>query len=377
MVSLRGGARRGVLAAPPALRPRLGRRTRSAVWLCLAARVVVGQVPEAARAAPASGRGLHCDSEAAAALTDRARSLVADPLAAANHFERAYRSCPSRSALLLEASRVLSDSRHFDAAIEMAGRFLALAPASLPGLVLKANAEFMAQRFEEAKVTARSALEIDPDSADALKLLGNACYLLGDAARAESVLLRLLDRHPDDSGGAYMLGRIYYQENRFSLAAAQFQRVLGLEPASYKAYDNLALCYEALGETERAVRHYLAAIQLVETAHPGYDWPYANLANLLIDRGDLQQGFDAASTAAKRNPSRARNFYLAGKALAKQGRRKEALEWLERSAGLDPGYPEPLYWLGQVRTRLGDREGARRALAAFRAAKADEPDETR
>ncbi len=80
-----------------------------------------------------------------------------------------------------------------------------------------------------------------------------------------------------------MLGRIYYQEARLDYAVGQFQRVLKINPRSYKAYDNLGLCYEALGDTELAIRYYLAAIKLVEKDHPEYDWPYANLANLLVD----------------------------------------------------------------------------------------------
>ncbi len=360
-------ARRAAAGGAPA--GSRGREAALAAWLGAAVAAVPGL--------PAAEAALPCDSDAVRALKQRARAPATQPEAAADLLEQAFRACPEQAGLLLEAARLLASSQEFDEAAATASRFLAGAPRSLPGLVVKANAELMAQRFEDADESARRALEIDPRSAGALKVRGNARYFLGDAAQAEQAFLKLLDSYPEDSSGAYMLGRIYYQEERFSLAAAQFQRVLRLEPASYKAYDNLGLCFEALGETERAVRHYLAAIQLVESAHPSYDWPYANLASLLIDRGDFQKGLDAASTAARRNPSGARNFFLAGKALAKLGRSRDSLRWLERATELDPAYAEPLYWLGRVRSRLGDEEGARRALSDFRAAKASEPDDIR
>src|SRR5207247_2844827 len=99
------------------------------------------------------------------------------------------------------------------------------------------------------------------------KIEGNAEYLLGNVSAAESRLIELLDRRPNDEEGAYMLGRIYYQEGRVDHAIGQFERVLKVNPRSYKAYDNLGLCYEARGENEKAVRHFLTSIKLVEKDH--------------------------------------------------------------------------------------------------------------
>ena len=81
-----------------------------------------------------------------------------------------------------------------------------------------------------------------------------------------------------------MLGRIYYMQGRIDYAVGQFQRVLKVNPQSYKAYDNLGLCYQALGDTGLATRYFLTAIKMVETDHPDYDWPYANLADLLLEK---------------------------------------------------------------------------------------------
>jgi len=347
------------------------------LWILIPSAIVAGQSTEGSFAERSPEPTEACDSVAVDNLVGRARSAVTEPLAAANLLREAFEACPERADLLRGSISALVGAREFEAAILTANEYLAGSPDSIPILAAKANAEFMDQRFEAATETAGRALELDPDNAPALKVYGNALYLSGDSSGAVNALLRLLDRYPDDHDGAYMLGRIYYQENRFSLAAAQFQKVIKLDPRSYKAYDNLGLCHEALGDKDEAVRNFLAAIELVETKEPQYDWPYANLANLLIDTNDLQRGFEAASKAASRNPQSARNFFLAGKALVRQGKFHQSLRWLERSSALDPTYAQPLYWLSRVYTRLGDVSKAKRALADFQAAKAKEPDERR
>ena len=318
-----------------------------------------------------------CDSAVAERLARRARSPATSPLEAARQLQQAHQACPDDAALLLEAAVRLAKDRRYDESLKIAAQVLAQSPGSTEALLFKANTELMAQRFQDAAGTASEILSRHGDHATAMKLQGNATYFLGEASRAEEIFLRLLDKHPSDSEAAYMLGRIYYQEGRVDHAAAQFQKVLRLAPNSYRAHDNLGLCYEALGKTEMAVQSFLAAIRLVETAHPDYDWPYANLASLLIDQGDPDRGYDAAFTAAKRNPRSARNFFLGGKALMMLGRNEEALRWLGRSTGLDPADSRPWYLLSQIHARLGDDESARQAVAEFLKAKANEPDTRR
>ncbi len=326
------------------------------------------------------GRGAvapSCDSASADRLASQARQPALDPAEAGKLLAEAYRACPARNGILLEAARALARARDFDRAVQLAREFLDQDADSVPGLLVAADIQLRAQRFEDASSTAAAVLRRDPGNATAMKLLGNSTYFLGQSAEAEGIFLRLLDRYPADTEAAYMLGRIYYQENRFGHAAAQFQKVVRLDPRNHKAYDNLGLCHEALGETEKAIQHFLAAIQIVEAEHPDYDWPYANLASLLIDQGDLQRGYEAAGTAARRNPYSARNFYLGGKALAGLERIEDARKWLERSARLDPAYTEPVYLLARIYGLLGEDELAKRSIKRFRELKAVEPDERR
>lgn len=345
--------------------------------LRLGAGAAVLAVAVAAQPAPRDASGLGCDDLRAEQLAEQARSPALAATAAANLLRQAWRACPQRGGLLLQGARMLLAGGEHQLAGEAALEYLDLHPDSVPALEVQATSDLMAQRFERALATSAEILRHAPRNPTAMKVRGNALYLLGQPSRAQAAFLRLLDLNPSDSDGAYMLGRIYYEDQRFDLAAAQFQKVIRLDPRSYKAYDNLGLCFEALGDAERAIRHYLAAIQIVEQDRPEYDWPYANLANLLIEENDPQRGFDAASTAARLNPESARNFFLGGKALTRLGRHREAVRWLERSAALDRDYPQPLYLLGQTYQRLGNQELAERSFKAFESAKSRETDEIR
>lgn len=294
---------------------------------------------------------------------------------AAMSFQEAFDLCPSRHSILLQLSEANVRRREFGLAIGAARTFIELEPASADGELALANAYFTAQRLPEALREVEVVLKSQPSEPTALKLKGNIEYLLGHSEQAFETFMALLDQHPEDEEGAYMLGRIYYQEGRIEQAAGQFQRVLRIDPKSYKAFDNLGLCYQALGDREMATRYFLTAIKLAEDSAANYDWAYANMAELLLQKGDADKAFAAASNAADRNPNSSRDFYLGGKALAQLGRKELSANWLERSVALDPKYPEPLYLLAKIYTEMGEPAKAKEALQKFRMAKAAAPRE--
>jgi tetratricopeptide (TPR) repeat protein len=274
---------------------------------------------------------------------------------------------------LLDLSRTYTSKRDFGRAISAAQEYLKQDPNSVPGKVALANAYFMAQRFTEAKQVALDILHSEPGNGPALEIKGNAEYLLGDVTSAINTFIDLLEKQPTNEDAAYMLGRIYYQEGRTDQAIGQFQRVLKLNPRAYKAYDNLGLCYQAKGDANTASRYFVTAISLVAKDHPEYDTVYANLAELLLNTGNNEKAFDAASKATDRNPYSARDFYLGGKALERLGKLELSLNWLQRSAALDPNYAEPQYLLAHIYRQLGDRDKAEEAQKKFLEAKAKTP----
>lgn len=280
-------------------------------------------------------------------------------------------------AAVAQSAREALGKRQFDTAIQRFEQAHSACPADQALLLELGNAYFMAQHFARAREVAIEVLRSDPASATALEIKANSEYLEGDSAAAIATFIDLLERHPERADAAYMLGRIYYQEGRVDQAIGLFERVLRLNPDSYKAYDNLGLCYEVKGDNQKATQYFLTAIKLVQKDHPEYDTAYADLAELLLKTGDNRKAFDAASMAANRNPASARNFYLGGKALEQLGKTDLSLNWLQRSAALDPNYPQPLYALALIYHKLGEEQKSAEARKKFLEAQAKAPGKPR
>jgi tetratricopeptide (TPR) repeat protein len=269
------------------------------------------------------------------------------------------------------------DERRYDAAAQEFARAVTACGSGAPLLLALGQAQLLAQRPAEA---IESLDRIRSDSTEyvaALKVKAKALYLLARDAEAEETLKRASARAPKDAEIPYSLGRIYYQQSRHAEAAEMFRRATTLDPGDYKAWDNLGLTSEALGDVAQAQQHYLKAISLVYKGHPEYDVVYANFADLLIKLGDFQRAFDLAAEAAQRNPREPRNLFLAGKALVQAGRIDLSVRWFEQAITLDPDYPEPHYLLSQALRKLGRLADADRELKSFQAAAARAPKERR
>lgn len=279
----------------------------------------------------------------------------------------------------IDEGRQQFTAKQFDFAAGSFTRALEVCPSSErePILLALARSQLIAQKPQEALQTLQQIVKANPRDTAALKLRSDAEYLLGhDEEAAQSLIAaREIDRRNPEF--PYALGRIYYQQHRYADAVPQFQAALLLDPKSYKAYDNLGLCYEAIGDEERAALNYRKALDLVYKDHPDYDWVYANYAELLMKQGLYEKAFQFAAEAASRNPASARDCYLTGKALTKLGKWELSMRWLKRAAELDSRYAEPHYLLAQAYRKQGSEAEALRELDQFKKLASSQPRERR
>ena len=269
------------------------------------------------------------------------------------------------------------EARQYDQAAQQFARALKACGDSPALLLASGQAQLLSQHPAEAIAALDRIAAGDSNYVPALKVKAKALYLLQRDREAETVLQRAAERAPGDAEIPYDLGRMYYQQQRHAEAAEAFRKATVLDPLAYKAWDNLGLTAEALGDVAQAQQHYLKALAIVHKDHPRYDVVYANFADLLIKLGNYQRAFDLAAEAAQRNPDDPRNFFLTGKALVQLGQDGVSVRWLEQAGALNPDYPEPFYVLAQVYRRLGRADDAARALKAFQSAKARAPRERR
>ncbi|MBI1940271.1 MAG: tetratricopeptide repeat protein [Acidobacteria bacterium] len=285
--------------------------------------------------------------------------------AAIEDFRSALELCPERRSTVLELAQAYSGARRFGEAEQAAKQFLTGNPRSEEGQFLLAYSYFMQERFREAGKTLRKLLDQDNRNPDAHKLMGLTLFFYREYVLAQAELLTALRDRPNDEEILYYLGRVYSTQNNFGPAVKALKRLLALNPKSYKALDNLGLCYEALGQTENARVAFESAQAIARDVDPTYDWPYANLAEMLVKENRAREALPHAQEAVRVNPRSARNHFLLGKVLARGGEMEDSLEHLLKAVELDPSYAEPHYLLGRLYQKSGQREEAAREFALF------------
>jgi tetratricopeptide (TPR) repeat protein len=284
---------------------------------------------------------------------------------AIQEFRAVLDQCPDNKDAALELTRVYLSARRFTEAERLASDILEHDPSSEAAQLLLANSYFMQQRFPEAGKTLQKLLAQDDRNAEAHKLMGLTLFFYKEYTLAERELARSLELKPHDEDALYYLGRVYYTQNNFAPAIETFRKLTGWNPKSYKAYDNLGLCYEALEKLDEAVMAFKRAQELAQAHDPSYDWPFANLAEMLIKQNRPGQAFSYAQEAARINPRSARNQYLVAKALSRKDDHQLPLPYLIKATQLDPEYAEPHYLLGQLYQKLGRQVEAQREFALF------------
>ncbi|HEU0007391.1 MAG TPA: tetratricopeptide repeat protein, partial [Terriglobia bacterium] len=171
--------------------------------------------------------------------------------------------------------------------------------------------------YARAEILLADEIGRDPKRADLLKLLGQVFFLdgrylnsavamkkadtlggldeagrfllamsyirLGQRQWSRPELLKLEQTHPDKALYPYWTGRLEYLDQCFRTAVVRFRQALKLDPRFVRAWNNLGLAYEALGQQQEAVHSYEEANRLnrESPAAPSF-WPPLNLGSLML-----------------------------------------------------------------------------------------------
>jgi tetratricopeptide (TPR) repeat protein len=133
-----------------------------------------------------------------------------------------------------------------------------------------------------------------------------------------------------------------------------------------RAYNNLGLCYDSLGQFDEAIQSFTRAIELNRRQEKPSAWPPLNLAVSLIALNRLDEAVAQLHEALSYNPEFPQAHYQLGLVLEKERKFEEAIAPLQRAMELDPLYPEPHYTLGRIYQREGKREEAQEQIEKFK-----------
>jgi tetratricopeptide (TPR) repeat protein len=93
---------------------------------------------------------------------------------------------------------------------------------------------------------------LKPDLARANYFYARVLRTDGKYDEAADRLHRVLAQYPRDRVARNDLGRVLFLQRKYSDAMAELQQVLSIDPEDLQAHYNLMLCYQGLGQAEKA-----------------------------------------------------------------------------------------------------------------------------
>jgi tetratricopeptide (TPR) repeat protein len=280
-------------------------------------------------------------------------------------FESGLRLCPGDEKVALDLIQTTVNVGDFATVESESKALLVYHPRSEAAQVFLAYSYLMRRKFQYSGRTLQQLLRQDGKNPDALKLMGLTLFFYREYVLAETELRAALAIRPHDETDLYALGRVYQTQNNFPLAVHCFKQLIAQDPSYYRAYDNLALCYQAEGKGDKADATFRTAEQLASRFDPIYDWPYADYAETLFRQGQINQALQHIQKALQINPRSARNHCIIGNVLLAKNDLSGAERHLLISIELDNRAARPHYLLGRIYQRKNEPSKAQREFARF------------
>src|SRR6185503_7998613 len=235
---------------------------------------------------------------------------------------------------------------------------LAEDPGMLVALRTRAVAYAAAGRPADAVRDLRDLEKRGALSSEDAVVLGDNLRLAGRAQDAVRVLERTIHDNPRFAQPLLSLAAVRIQERDLDAAAAEYAKVLALEPDNVEAHRGLGDVALIRGDLPPAEEHYARIVQL-DAADVA---ALAKLGVVKMRAGRRDEAIALLRRAVDRDPANAEALlYLAG-ALAATGQAAEAVPYFERALAAGPRTTMALNGLGLTRLDLGDRNGAATAF---------------
>jgi len=246
-------------------------------------------------------------------------------------------------------------------------------PKSTELLTLAGELFFMDHKYLNAAIALKKADVIAALADQDRFTLAMSYVILDHRDWARPELEKLAHNNPRNPLYPYWLARLDYDAQQFPAAVEKLTKVIEMDPAFMKAYDNLGLCYEAVGKFDEAERTYQQAVLLNRKANPGSPWPPDNLGALLMRREHFSDAEQYLRESLRIDPNFPQAHYHLGLLLEKQNKDAEAIRELERASEIDAAYAQPHYALGRIYRRKQETVKADAEFALFQKLKQDKP----
>jgi tetratricopeptide (TPR) repeat protein len=197
--------------------------------------------------------------------------------------------------------------------------------------LLKTSVYISAGRVPEGRDLVNEVINDEPENADAFYTLFRVESVAGNKQPARAALDIALKIDEQHIPALNALGTLYFQNDSWRLATAQFDKVLSISPADLTALTGKASVLRFQRRSEEAME--LADQAVLQ--HPGQMQGYTIRAQLFRDTGKMGEALDDLVTAEELAPGDYWVSYDKGRTLLALNRSDEALLAFERAIALD------------------------------------------
>ena len=282
----------------------LARYPKDANFLCLSARSLtrLGRLDEAETQIEAA---LETFPEFERAFEAKGDLLVAkgDLPDAAAAMEEALRLNPNRQQTRLKLGRLFLRMGYVDKARRLRGEFLKLGPDN-PEIVKAANLE-KEDKLAEAEQVYRQILTRHPDNVTAMRLWARLGMRRNRYEDAEVLLKRAVEVAPDFNQAWADLVAVQYELQKLDEAAASAKRLIKLDPRVPNGYLLLASALASAGNHEAALQAFDRALAIA----PKHVGALCGRGNVCRTIGDQDGAIAAFRDSVKANPRHAEAYW--------------------------------------------------------------------
>ncbi len=208
-------------------------------------------------------------------------------------------------------------------------------------------------------------LALNPRNAEAHKILGLDSSIIGRYDLAETELLQAARLKPESVDIHYFLARTYYMKGVYPLAKSEFETTIRLDPYYLKAYSNLGITMEALGDNNAALKNYMMAIELQPRQKQRSEWPYIYLSEFYNRQSNPTRALDYARNALEVNRRSDAVYFEMAKAYRAQREWQKAAEALRSAIAINSQVPDYYYVLGLMLRQLGKQRESDQAMGKY------------
>jgi len=266
--------------------------------------------------------------------------LGGDPADRSLLLQRAQEADPDSRLLMEESAEASLELGKPDAAAGQLRHAVALNPGDLDLRRKLSRVYRETGRIAEARALFLKPDGSDPDDPEWLRCLVGLDFEQGDFASAERRLRALLQQ----GGGVddrELLGLTLQRRQRWPEAAAEYRKVVALDPSRSSSWGRLADCEESQGDTTSARADLLSGLK----ADPGSPLLDDQLGRLLYRTEDFQGAEQAFGRLVERDPTDTHSLLYRGLSRLKNRRYQEAEADFTLLGGLQKDDPDQGYAL--------------------------------